>query len=196
MMDATQIQTFLGGELHLAGAFDAFSRAPLALQIFERRPRASDMARLFKKAVRIFGKPRYLITDLGSEFTGKIFRKTVARLSSVQRFASKENLYATARLERFWRTLKDTTSLRLQPPLTIEDLERRLETALTHYLCFRPHQGLQGATPVEAFLGLEPAWKRAASPPRGRQGEGIVETPFMVGFLDPARGAFPHLQAA
>jgi hypothetical protein len=52
-----------------------------------------------------------------------------------------EDLFATARLERFWRTLKHTASLRLQPPLTICDLERRLEVTLTHYLCFRAHQG-------------------------------------------------------
>ncbi len=94
------------------------------------------------------------------------------------------------------RTLKDNASLRLQRPLTMKDLERRLETTLTHYLCFRPHQGLDGATPAEAFLGLEPASKRAVPPPRGRPGEGSINAPFAVAFLDPERAAFPVLVAA
>jgi transposase InsO family protein len=196
MMDVTIIQTFLGGEVHLAGVFDAFSRVPLALQAFERKPGAAVMARLLKAAGRAFGRPKYVITDLGREFTGKVFRKTAARLGIRQRFASKENLYATARLERFWRTIKDTSRLRLQAPLTTSDLERRLELALTHYLCHRPHQGLAGATPAEAFLGLAPAHLQAVSPPRRRPGEGAHAPPFTIEFLDPPGRAFPFLDAA
>jgi transposase InsO family protein len=196
MMDVTVIRTFLGGEVHLASVFDAFSRVPLALQSFDRQPGARAMARLLKTAVRAFGPPKYLITDLGSEFIGNVFRKATARRGIVQRFASRENHHATARLERYWRTLKDTASLRLQAPLTLQDLERRLETALAHYLCHRPHQGLDGATPAEAFLGMQPAHLRAASPPRGSPGEGSDRPPFTIDFLDPNRRALPILKAA
>ena len=157
---------------------------------------ASAMARLLKTAVRAFGAPKYLITDLGPEFIGTIFRRTAARLGILQRFASRENHHATARLERFWRTLKDTASLRLQAPLTIHDLERRLELALARYLGHRPHQGLNGATPAESFLGLPPAHQRAASPPRGRPGEGPDRPPFTIDFLDPNQRSFPILKAA
>jgi hypothetical protein len=38
-------------------------------------------------------------------------------------------------------------------PLDRDDLEQRLEVALLFYLCFRPHEGLKGATPAEAFVG-------------------------------------------
>jgi transposase InsO family protein len=196
MMDVTIIRSFLGGEICLAGVFDAFSRVPLALQTLDRKPGAAAMGRLLKSAARVFGPPRYLITDLGSEFTGKVFRRTAARLGIVQRFASRENLYGTARLERFWRTLKDTAGLRLQAPLTICDLERRLEIALAHYLCHRPHQGLAGATPAETFLGTPPVHLRATSPPRGRPGEGPDRPPFTIEFLDPERIAFPFLKQA
>lgn len=196
MMDVTVIRAFLGGEFHVAAVFDAFSRVPLALRAFDRKPTAPAMARLVKTAVRAFGKPKYLITDRGGEFTGRVFGKTAGRLGIIQRFGSAENIFATARLERFWETLKDTASLRLRPPLTIDDLERRLELFLTDYLLFRPHQGLRGATPAEAFLGLEPARLRAKSPPRGRPGEGPAAAPFTVTFLDPDKRAFPVLVAA
>src|SRR5262249_35789178 len=156
MMDVSIVQTFLGGEIYVAAVFDAFSRAPLALSTYERKPGASAMARLLKSAVRRFGSPKYLLTDQGCEFTAKLFKKIASRLGIVQRYGSVQNIFATARIERFWRTLKQTSRLRLQPPLTLDDLERRLETVLTHYVCFRPHQGLAGGTPAEALLGLEP----------------------------------------
>ena len=196
MMDVTLIKTFLGGELHLAGVFDAFSRVPLALQVFARKPGAAATARLLKAAGMTFGHPRYLITDQGGEFRGRIFKKMAARLAIAHRFGTADNLFATARLERFWRSLKELTGLRRRHPLTMEDLERRLETALAHYLFFRPHQGLLSATPAEAFLGIETARQGASDPPRALTGQGPTEAPFVVAYLDEASGAFPFLKPA
>jgi transposase InsO family protein len=199
MMDATLVQTFLNGqyrEVYIAGVLDAFSRVPLVLQTFEAKPGASAMARLLRTAVKAFGKAKYVITDQGGEFKGAVFRKTAARLGIVHRFGTVGRIFATARLERFWRTLKQTANLKNDQPLTVYDLERRLETALAYYLCFRPHQGLHGATPAEAFLGIEPSCTKATSPPRGRPGEGPQEAPFVIGFLDPDKCALPILKAA
>ncbi|RPH41907.1 MAG: transposase, partial [Planctomycetota bacterium] len=173
MMDITEVRSFLGLRVfHVTGVFDAFSRVPLALHVCDTKPGAARMARLLAGTARAFGCPKYLITDLGGEFRGRIFARATRRLGIRQRFASALNIHATARLERFWRTLKDTTRLRLHRPLTIQDLERRLEIALAHYAVFRPHQALHGATPAEAFLGVRPACASALSPPRGRPGQG------------------------
>jgi len=194
MMDVTEIRSFLGGTLYLASVFDAFSRVPLTIQTYDTKPGASAMARLLKAALSAFGKAKYVITDQGGEFKGKIFRKTAARLGIIQRFGTTDRIFATARLERFWRTLKEAASLKHDQPLTLEDLERRLELALTHYLCFRPHMGLHGATPAEVFLGIEPACLKAVAPPRGRPGERPQRSPFMIDFLDPDRRRLPILK--
>jgi transposase InsO family protein len=195
MMDVTEVKQFLGPTLYMAAVFDAFSRVPLALRVFDSKPAALDMARLLRASARVFKRPKYLITDLGSEFTGKAFVKLVRRLGVVHRFASRDSLKATARLERFWRTLKETTGLyRLHLPLSQEDLEARLELSLLHYLCFRPHEGLGGAVPAEAFLGIEPAHRMAVEAPRGRPGEGPIEPPFQVEHLDPRSRRFPVLK--
>ena len=85
MMDVTEVKQLLGPTLQLAAVFDAFSRAPLALQLFDRKPAARDMARLLRTAARAFARPRYLITDLGGEFTGGAFKQVVKRLGVVQR---------------------------------------------------------------------------------------------------------------
>ena len=81
MMDVTVIKAFLGGELHVAAVFDAFSRVPLAVHTFDRTPGAAVMARLLKAAAKAFGKPTYVITDRGGEFTGKVFSSAVASSS-------------------------------------------------------------------------------------------------------------------
>jgi len=72
MMDVTEVQAFLGGSHFVAAVFDAFSRMPLAVQTFERQPGASAMARLLKAAAKAFTRPKYLITDLGGEFRGRV----------------------------------------------------------------------------------------------------------------------------
>ncbi|HET6896737.1 MAG TPA: transposase family protein, partial [Vicinamibacteria bacterium] len=131
MMDVSVVHRFLGRDLFMAAVFDACSRVPLALEISVARPDARGMLRLLSAAVRAFTPPKYLITDLGGEFTACRFQKVVRRFGIVQRFGSKENLYATARLERFWLTLKLSAGLYgLGLPLTVEDLEQRLATAL------------------------------------------------------------------
>jgi hypothetical protein len=106
---------------------------------------------------------------------------------------AKDRLFATARVERSWRTLKELTNVKADQSLNLDDLEAR---ALGYYLCFRPHQGLAGATPAEVFLGVEPACTKAVGPPRGQAGEGPQQRPFEVGFLDPEKRAFPILKQA
>jgi transposase InsO family protein len=114
MMDVTEVRSFLGLRVfQVAAVLDAFSRAPLALQVCETKPGAARMARLLTASARVLGAPKYLITDLGGEFRGRTFAKAVRRLGIRQRFASASNIHATAHLERFWRTPQ---GLRQPPP--------------------------------------------------------------------------------
>jgi transposase InsO family protein len=197
MMDISEVKQFLGPTLHMATVFDAFSRLPLALHVFDQTPSGRDMKALLRTAARAFATPKYLITDKGGQFVESAFRKAVGRLGAKHRFASTDSILATARLERFWRTLKETASLYgLLLPLSREDLERRLELPLLYYLCFRPHEGLRGATPAEAFLGTTPAHEAAVEPPRARPGEGPAQAPFVIDYLDPAKRRFPVLKRA
>ena len=195
MMDISEVKQFLGPTLQMATVFDAFSRVPLALQVFDQTPTGRDMQALLRTAARAFARPKYLITDKGCQFVERGFLKAAHRLGAEHRFAATDSILATARLERFWRTLKETASLYgLHLPLTGEDLERRLEIALLYYLCFRPHEGLGGATPAEALLGTPPAHQMAVEPPRGRPGEGPAQAPFAINYLDPGNRRFPILK--
>jgi len=68
----------------------------------------------------------------------------------------------------------------------------KIEIGLVHYAHFRPHQGLGGATPAEIYFGRTPAHLSAIPPPRDRPGEGPVDLPLRVDYLD-AEGLLPVL---
>ena len=92
-----------------------------------------------------------------------------------------------ALIERLWRTLKDALGLRLLRPLVAEDLAAKIEVGLVHYAHFRPHQALGGATPAEMYFGRTPSHLSAIPPPRGRPGEGPMDLPFRIEYLDAVR---------
>ena len=158
---------------------------------FARKPGSAAMARLLKTAAATFGVPKYVITDLGGEFAGRVFQGTVTRLGAKPRFASAENIHATARLERFWKTLKGLAHVRLLPPLHLGDLERRLADALFYYSFLRPHSALGCRTPVQTFLG-EPATALRRLP-RGRRGEPCLPSPRRIALMETDWGGLPVL---
>lgn len=197
MMDSTFFKTFFNErDLAAAAVFDGHSRTPLAVTAFEGKPSGSMMANLLERAVAAFGKPKYVITDQGPEFICDVFQNACVALGIKARFASKENIHATARLERFWRTLKDIARLRAPSrPTSLYELEQRLAVFLTHYVFFRPHRGpgMDGATPAEVFEGREPAVKKAKSPPRGRPGKGPMDLGIEIRLLPSTTRNYPFL---
>jgi len=194
-MDVTEFKTLFGARtLYFAAVFDAFSRLPLAGMTFAAKPGASAMARLFRSAVAVFGPPKYLITDLGGEFIAGVFKRTVARLGTKQRFAAVDDIRATARLERFWRTLKQIACVRLLPPLDLADLEQRLRHALAYYAIHRPQVRLLNRTPMQAFIGALATPLRSL--PRGRRGEPSSPPPLRIGFVPSGGGELGVLMPA
>ncbi|MEO8361016.1 MAG: hypothetical protein ABI672_13380 [Vicinamibacteria bacterium] len=107
----------------------------------------------------------------------------------------KENRYATARLERFWRTLKQLIGYRISFPSDIHDLDKRLAMALTFYLQ-KPHKGLGGRAPIDVFEAIVDRAARAIPAPRGSPGEGAHDPPLHVRFLDPQQRRLPLLVPA
>jgi putative transposase len=196
MADITTVRGLFGlQEFKVGAVLDVFSRLPLAAQVFLKEPSAEQMLALLWSAISRHEPPRHFVSDQGAQFTATAFREALARHGIRQRFGAIGRTGSIAIIERFWRTLKDATRVRLLKPLRQEDLEHRLQSALLHYSAFRPHTALGGATPIEAFCGLPPAHLTAVRPPRGRPGEGKAECPFVIEFLDDER-RFPIVTRA
>jgi hypothetical protein len=166
---------------------DAFSRMPLSARVFTKEPSAAEIAGFVSGIAKRHGRPAHFVSDQARCFTGQVFRRTLRRLGAKQRFGAIGKKGSIALIERLWRTLKDTLGLRLLRPLVAEDLMEKIELGLVHYAHFRPHQALGGATPAEIYFGRTPAHLSAIPPPRGRPGEGPMDLPFRLEYLDADR---------
>jgi transposase InsO family protein len=196
MLDLTEIPgLFRLFSFKLALVFDAFSRAPLAAAVFLSEPDAPAMAELLHSAARRFGPPRHLVTDRGAQFTSELFARAVASLRVRHRFGAVGRTGSIAIIERFFRTLKDTASLRPRPPLLLADLSTRLGLSLAYYTWLRPHAALGNRTPAELLLDMPVVTTAPVPPPRGRPGEHVAVTaPFELRRLgDHAGRGLPYL---
>lgn len=160
---------------------------PLSARVFTKEPSSAEIARFVSRAAKKRGQPAHFVSDRGACFTGGVFRRRLERLGVKQRFGAIGKKGSIALIERLWRTLKDTLGLRLLRPLAAEALLEKIEMGLVHYGHFRPHQALGGATPAEIYFGRTPSHLSAIPPPRGRPGEGLMDSPFRIGYLDAER---------
>ncbi len=188
LTDLTQVKSLFGLVTFRVGTiFDAYSRMPLFSRSFEAEPTAGAMASFFRRAVALYQRPRYFISDKGSQFVGAPFRQALERAGVVHRFGRLGERNSSPLIERFWLTLKETAQLKHLRPLLKQDLDRRMNDALTFYVYHRPHMGLGGATPAEVYFKLRRAHRRAIQPPRGRPGDPTAPRPFQIEYLDEER---------
>ncbi|HLA78363.1 MAG TPA: DDE-type integrase/transposase/recombinase [Vicinamibacteria bacterium] len=182
-LDLTEIPAFLGTAPRLlAVLLDSASRLTLTARLFLKKPNAEDMLAFVERAFARLGKPRYLIVDQDGCFTATAFKERIEAWRVRLRFCSADHHRANAKLERFWGTLKNTL-LRLDPPVELlapKELEAVIDRALRYYAFHRPHCGLDGATPAEAYHGLDPEHLTAEQPPRGRRGDPSVPLPATI----------------
>src|SRR5512140_1746141 len=109
MVDLTDVKGLFGlVTFKVAAVVDAFSRMPLSVRVFSKEASALEVARFVSKAARRHGRSAHFVSDHARCFTGQIFRRKL--------------LWLGVKIERLWRTLKDTLGLRLLRPLVAEDL--------------------------------------------------------------------------
>jgi transposase InsO family protein len=188
LADITHVKGLFGlACFRVAAVLDAFSRMPLAVRVFPSEPKADDLTALVLSAARRHGAPRHLVSDQGTQFTAERFDEALRRLGVRHRLGAIGQSGSIARLERWWRTFKESLQLPLFRPLTQSALEERLAYFVEHYSFFRPHQGLGGGTPAEEFFGWPAAHESAVSPPRGSRSSPSPPPPFRIDFLDANR---------
>jgi len=193
MLDLTAIPSLFGlFSFKLLAVLDVFSRRPLAWKVFLMEPSARSVRLLLQSALRRFGPPRHLVSDQGTQFTARSFRRWLKDKAIAQRFGAIGKTGSIALIERFWRTTKELLGLPFYKPLLPGELSRRLDCVFLYYTEFRPHQGLAGATPQEVSLGFQPAHLRAQHPPRGRIGEPTATLSLQIVYLDKER-RLPYL---
>ena len=159
LADMTTV-SFLGlRTLRIVAVIDAFSRRIVAIRAFARVPKASDVRAILRDA---FSRalPNYLLTDRGTQFKACAITKLCRRRGVRRRYGAVARWQSVAIVDRFFKSLKSEYISRWLVLLPMECVTAALHRYTKWYNRLRPHQGLGGATPDEAYSGRRPRKSR------------------------------------
>ncbi len=103
-----------------------------------------------KRAIRHSGIPEIMNTDQGSQFTSDQWISTLKDKGIIISMDGKGRWLDNVAIERFWRSIK-YEDIYLKSYETTKDLARGIQSYITRYNQYRPHQSLNEATPEEIY---------------------------------------------
>ena len=147
-------KTDVAGDLHMIfGLIDQGSRALLSLAALPNKCSWTLLGYLFL-AIGEYGKPRAVRTDNEACFTSRVFR-IILTLGGIRQQRSDPGCpWQNGRIERLFGTLKG--KLDWLEVVSFDALNVALGEFRFWYNQVRPHQHLGGATPAEAWAGVNP----------------------------------------
>jgi putative transposase len=155
---------------------DSFSRKVLAVRVCAQEPTAAFAVRLLREAIARHGLPVWVVTDHGTQFTSAAFTRALRRRGIRRRFGAvgTAGSPSLARIDRFWRTLKEEYAGGLFLYRQIRTIERDLTLFVSWFNGERPHAGLALRTPDEVHFGRRRRRPRALT-------RGVLAVRFMAG---------------
>jgi len=136
--------------IRVHGLLDDCSRYVIALEARESEQEI-DMLSIFMRALRTHGKPDALYLDNGSTYSGEALKTACGRLGISLLHAKPYDPQARGKMERFWRTLRESCLSHLGHVASIDDVNARLATFLKRHYQDEPHAGLLGASPTKVY---------------------------------------------
>ncbi len=143
-----------GGEDHaILGLIDHGTRRLLTLRVAPDVSSWSLLGHVFL-AIGRYGKPRAIRTDNGSNLTSRLFRAGL-RWAGIRHERTEVGCpWQNGRIERLFGTLK--SRLDRWAVADGRELGHALDIFSFWYNVIRPHQNLDGRTPMEAWAGIDP----------------------------------------
>jgi transposase InsO family protein len=147
----TTVRSFFGIiQRRVAAVVDAYTRAVIATGVYPTEPTAESICSLLSRAIRdATTKPVHLISDHGPQFTSLAFKRLLRRRGIRHRYGAIGKSGSIALIERFWRSLKREALEATSSWLTPRALAGKVSRYAAWFSEFRPHQGLQGRTPLD-----------------------------------------------
>jgi putative transposase len=148
--------TRVGGLLRsvrVGAVVDAYSRKVLAIGVAPKEPSAASAVALLREAIRRYGPPTWVVTDHGKQFTAAAFIRALRLHGIRRRYGAVGRKGSISIIERFWRSLKSEHAHGLILFRPLAAIRARLRAYVAWFNAHRPHQGLGGRTPDEAFTG-------------------------------------------
>jgi transposase InsO family protein len=147
---------------------DQVSRLLVGFAVFWAPPDSRQVQQFLERAIQASGHtPRYIVTDRGTQFSCRSFRRWCKPRGIRPRYGFLGQPLSICIVERFIRSLKDECTRRLTLiPLSHGTIRRELAAYATWYNRARPHTHLFGRTPQEAFDGRQAPKRRFETRPR------------------------------
>ena len=153
----------------LAVTEDHFSRRAMGFGVFKSQPTSASIRAFLGSVIAKAGlTPRYLICDKGRQFWNDGFKAWCRKRGIRPRLGAVGKRGSIAVIERLIQTTK--RMLRFLPlvPLRREAFRQEIGLVLDWYNEHRPHTGLAGRTPNEAYFRRRPSHRQPRFEPRPR----------------------------
>ena len=164
-MDLTGLPLVDGSSVPVFGVIDHGSRAIVELVPLVKYNALILLGKLLV-AFGTFGKPAAVRCDNDAVFKTVVFRGVLSLLGVQQQFTQIASPWQNGRIERLWRTLKETLGTQplrysegvrvVQTRMKLASLTAMIEVLdafMAHYNHARPHQSLAGQTPGMVWNG-------------------------------------------
>ncbi|MCA1600795.1 MAG: IS481 family transposase [Acidobacteria bacterium] len=151
--------TLIGGKkIWLVTVIDDHSRFCIAAKLVPR-PTSRGVCAVFVDAMSTYGVPDEVLTDNGSQFTGRLATNPsevlfdrMCRQNGIRHLLTGIGApTTTGKVERFHRTLRDEFFSKHQFG-SIEQAQSALDLFTEDFNCNRPHQSLEMKTPNDCFV--------------------------------------------
>jgi transposase InsO family protein len=152
-LDLTGKQDIHGQQHAILGLIDHGTRRLLTLTRLPNKSAWTLLGYLFL-AIGRYGKPQAIRSDNERIFTGRVFRNGLRLAGIRQQLSDLGCPWQNGRIERLFGTLKN--KLDCWRVLDREQLRAALGQFSFWYNAVRPHQNLNGLTPLETWRGIDP----------------------------------------
>ena len=156
-LDITQVKA-KDGVVWIATLLDDCTRFVIASKDYEQDLNAGDVVGLVRDAIGMWGKPRQVLTDRGTQFHSNqsedpsMFTLALHALGIQHIRARPRHPRTCGKIERWHRSLKREWLDQHPQPENRAHLRAILDAWIEHYNTVRPHWALGNRVPVEAFL--------------------------------------------
>ncbi len=96
----------------------------MGFALFKKEPRSVDIRTFLGRVVKRHGTPKYIVSDMGSQFDCDGYKAWCARRGIDPRYGAAESIRAIAVIERFFLSLKNEWLRRILIPLDRDALQR------------------------------------------------------------------------
>jgi len=136
----------------VAVVVDQVSRTFVGFAVFSQLPSSDQTQSFLDRAIRTTGQaPRYVVTDKGSQFWCRSFKRWCKRRSIRPRYGAVGEPASIAIVERFIRSMKQECMRCLLVPSSLAAMRREVGLYAIWYNTVRPHMALAGKTPREVY---------------------------------------------